>query len=1183
MIILLCHHSQQNLDEMNLISLKSYCNLFNLSIADDIHKSEVITILSSFTANEQNDDALQQNTESMESTNNTEDSDTLFGFQMDADRLDSLLVAKEEMDEKLIEIDDTKSFLHQYPIDISTKVSYSNGSNITFETSRIGHLSESAIIINCKGTIVYTTACSKFQSDLKFEDNLDLKVDAHERSWPRGYIPSGVQRNDGGITDYEILLCRMIDRSIRPLFVVDDDKLSNKIIPAYEVQILSHLLSCDDVYDTQVLSINGASAAVYLSPNIDIGDNGPIGAVRCIMDKNGEMIANPTKQEIEDIETKCNLLYVGTKDNCVMIETDSNRINEEEYCKLLQFAQDHVKDIVESIELLKKQNEELNQTEKELKTNQDIMDKYTKLSELKASFLSEEIVRNKETEIFELYSSGYDKNARNSRRDLLKKDMVSLLSEAFPDGYDVANDSNISESILSSNEWIDFYQAIFYEIDRKQFRNAYVTNNTRCDGRKFDELRDLKHMVDILPSCHGSALFQRGNTQTLCSATVGPPRLARMRDMHKPNHPEVKQRLYFQYEMPPAATNEIKAIQSKNRRAIGHGNIALNALKPLLPSFEDFPYSIRVYSNITASDGSSSMASVCGGSLSLMDAGIPMTEPAAGISIGLMNDILLTDIAGIEDHFGDMDFKIAGTKNGINSVQLDIKRGNGIPMNIIFDAVKSAKNTRLQILESMNQTITESKPDLKMHAPRVEIIDVPFRDLPRVIGSGGAVKQQIQIETKCDINIFWEEERVEITAPNIVCLNKAKRAIADVIGSQCRIGDIITVKIINIQSYGVMIQMDDGSEHLVHISQWLDNMSRDPQQNNMEYQEGQQVDVMCIGFLGENRPNFSRKAAVWQLSDDPEDRARLRLMLDSLRPPARSRAHPGASGGGMPSTSSSGNGGMYNGGGMTQREPSSIFSDISMDIMDINDGGEADEALAGLKFDQDIDNTNVKVVDLNEDEDDGIESDEDSTHPTILPPKQGFGNNMLGSKRNPRKSRMRSRNDNIGNNGLGLNDSIKDLVDNITSNKGTLANQESRFANLYQDIHSGKQTETQNLDGLLNNIGSLKSNGTMFNGNNSIDSSRYKQEENKNDNNDNIETWKSFTNDLLSSSANTTTQIEKDEEGDDLLTDLFGDQHKPDSNTTKTNKSTETRSRASALMDALPDLIQELNDEEQQI
>eukprot|EP01083_Nonionella_stella_P034857 95304_1 len=1034
-----------NLNHLTEVELRSFCNLLNVFVDDHASKDLIISNLTQFTAN--------INTEPANS-----ETETPFGFQVDQARQDQMLSQRAEHEVQSIQIDEKQSFIHKYPIDICSKVVYPNGSQIIFETSRIGHLSESAIIVNCKGTIVLTTATSKLKSDLTFQDGLDLKVDAHERSWARGYIPSGFQRSDGGITDYEILLCRMIDRAVRPLFTADD---ANTITPPLEVQILSNLLSCDDVYDTQILAINGASAAIYCSPQLEIGDAGPIGAVRVILNSNGDMICNPNKSEMEDETNKCNLLYVGTHDKCVMIETDATVVDEDSYCTLLQFAQTNVTNIVESIKALKA----LNTTKTQIIPRADVTEKYKTLSEIKSDILGQATVKQIEEKLFALYSNAsLSKNDRNMQREQLEKEMMNEFEDE-------------REDILSKNEWKAFYKSIFYEVDRSSLRNAYAQNNKRCDGRRMDEVRALNHMIDILPSCHGSALFERGNTQTLCSATLGSPRLARMRDMHQAGHPEVKHRLYFQYEMPPYATNEIKAIQSKNRRAIGHANIALNALKPLLPDFESFPYSVRVYSNITASDGSSSMASVCGGSLCLMDAGVPMRAPVAGISVGLMRDVLLTDIAGIEDHFGDMDFKIAGTRDGITSVQLDIKRAAGIPMDIMLNAVHVSHNARLQILDSMATSIAASKPDLKAFAPRVDIIDIPFRDLPRVIGSGGATKQQIQIETGCDINIFWQEECVEITAPNPVALNRAKRVIADVIGSQCRIGDIVTAKIINIQSYGVMVQIDDGSEHLVHISQWIDT----------NHYEGQEVDIMCIGFLGENRPNFSKKAAVWQQSDDPEDRARLRLMLDSLRPPARSRAHPGsvASATATPSAAAD----HLEDQAMTKREPLSIFTEYP------------------------------------DDDEEDVDEEDDSTHPIILPPKQAV---RFGEKKAK------------GN----MNDSIKHLIENISSN--TAANnhsssspQQSRFANLYKDIHNKDNTAQQQSDG-----------------------------------DNEIEHWKSFTDDLIKANGKD-CKIENDDEGDDLLTDLFGEQHKYHKEEDK--ESSSLSSRASLLMGTIPELLKDLD------
>eukprot|EP01084_Bolivina_argentea_P181532 313508_1 len=454
----------ENLNGMNEISLKSYCNLFNISIDENLSKNELISNLLSVTVAKNDSSNIETFMDA--DINEPEPAVPSFGFQMDQERENQILEAKLEEETQLVEIDEKQSFLHKYPINICSKVTFDNESEIIFETSRIGHLSESAIIVNCKGTIVLTTATSQLKSELKFDDGLDLKVDAHERSWPRGYIPSGIQRNDGGITDYEILLCRMIDRSIRPLFILDDnDNNSNKILPAFEVQILSNLLSCDDIYDSQVLAINGASASVYCSSNINIGNNGPIGAVRVIIDKNNEMICNPTKLQMDDIETKCNLLYVGTNDKCVMIETEANIINENKYGQLLQFAQENVSKITDCIKQLKqlKQLKMENDVEKKELINlqnENIMNKYQKLSEYKTQLFCESIIKETERELFNLYSSNISKNNRNLKREILCKQMICDLN--------INNINNIDNNILTSNEWIEFYKSLFYECDNKQ-------------------------------------------------------------------------------------------------------------------------------------------------------------------------------------------------------------------------------------------------------------------------------------------------------------------------------------------------------------------------------------------------------------------------------------------------------------------------------------------------------------------------------------------------------------------------------------------------------------------------------------------------------------------------------------------------------------------------------------------
>src|SRR5438045_1021519 len=574
------------------------------------------------------------------------------------------------------------------------KVTAQIGANqISIETGRIARLADGAVVVSCGDTMVLASAVSA-TTIKEGQDYFPLTVDYREKAAAVGKFPGGYFKREGRPSEKETLTSRMIDRPLRPLFPQGY---------FYDTQVISILLSADGENDPDILAINGASAALCVS---DIPFAGPIGAVR-VGRVNGQFVANPTHTERE--QSDLDLVYVGTEDDVIMIEGAANEIPEDDFVKALEFAHGHAR------EMIRAQKELASQVTKP-KREMPLLQIDQELLEIAYQVAGDRIEGA-------LYTEG--KVARSKAVDALREEVKTAIVEKHPETDKFA----ISQA--------------FDYVQKKAFRRSILEKQKRMDGRGYQDLRQITCDVGVLPRAHGSAIFQRGETQALALATLAPIEEAKNIDAYGGG--VQSKRFILHYNFPPFSVGETGRTGGASRREIGHGALAERSLEPVVPSANDFRYAIRISSEIMESNGSTSMASVCGGMLALMDAGVPVKTPVAGISVGLVSEFgeggevkryeLLTDIIGSEDHFGDMDYKLCGTKAGITGFQLDLKLP-GVSHKIMAEATFRAREARTKILEIMASAIAQPRADLSKYAQRIETIKINPQKIGTIIGPG---------------------------------------------------------------------------------------------------------------------------------------------------------------------------------------------------------------------------------------------------------------------------------------------------------------------------------------------------------------------------------------------------------------------------------------------------------------
>ena len=653
--------------------------------------------------------------------------------------------------------------------DIQNEVLEWGGKKLTIETGRVARQAHGSVIATYGGTSVLATVVAD-REEKKGLDFFPLTVNYQEKAYAAGKIPGGFFKREGRPSEKETLVSRLIDRPIRPLFA-DGFKC--------ETQVIATVISYDNENDPDIVSLIACSAALTLS---GVPFMGPIGAAR-VGFKDGDFILNPTKEEMET--SALDLVVAGTKDAVLMVESEAKELSEEQMLGAVTFGQDNFSQVIDAIiSLAEKAAKEPRDFEKK-----DISDIENKVSSAIKDDLSE------------AYKEA-DKQKRTEKIAEIKKNLISELVS------DDDEDEDYNESTISS---------AFKTIEKNIVRNNILDTGERIDGRDLETVRPIQSDVSVLPLTHGSALFTRGETQALVVTTLGTGDDEKFVDGLDETY---KERFMLHYNFPPYSVGETGRTGFTGRREIGHGKLAWRALQAVMPEYDDFPYTIRLVSEITESNGSSSMATVCGSSLSMMDAGIPLSKPVAGIAMGLIKEddrvAVLSDILGDEDHLGDMDFKVAGTNDGITSLQMDIKI-TGITKDIMETALSQAKNGRIHILEEMAKALDKARDTVNSNAPRIETISVPTDKIREVIGAGGKVIREIVEESgaKVDIN---DDGIVKIASNNAEAIEKALEMINSIV-AEPEVGTIYEGKVVKIMDFGAFVNFFGKKDGLVHISQ----------------------------------------------------------------------------------------------------------------------------------------------------------------------------------------------------------------------------------------------------------------------------------------------------------------------------------------------------------------------------
>lgn len=679
---------------------------------------------------------------------------------------------------------------------------------LTVETGKVAKQADGSVVIRYGDTMVLCAAVGAL-SPREGADFFPLTVEYRESNYAAGRIPGNYFRREGRPNEKEVLTSRLIDRPCRPLFA---DGYKN------ETQVIASVISADPDNNPDVVAITGASCALYLS---DIPFLNPIAGVRIGL-VDGRYIVNPTYDEVR--ESRLNLVVAGTEEAIVMVEAGAQEVSEEI--------------MVEALMLAHKEINRICRWQKELYKALDIQKR-----DVVAESYNEEILGEIERNYSDRLRAALDTTNQEKRDsyaavDALKKEVVEGYPEDEPEKRRMA-------------------KTIFDHLKETIFRDDILNKRRRPDGRRFSEIRPISCEVGWLPRVHGSALFTRGETQAIVTATLGTKEDEQyIDDLEKG---EVKRRFLLHYNFPHYSVGEVGRFGSSSRREIGHGALARRALEAVLPDDADFPYTLRIVSDITESNGSSSMASVCGGTLSLMDAGVPLKAPVAGVAMGLVMEgnkyAILTDIAGAEDHYGDMDFKVTGTHDGITALQMDIKI-TGINAQILAEALEQAKKGRLFILGVMEQTIAEPRTEISPTAPRIVQIKINPDKIRDVIGPGGKMIRSIVEETGAKIDVS-DDGTISIASSNSesteAAINKIRGLTAEAEVNQTYLGTVT-----RIVDFGAFVEIFPGTDGLLHISEIADRRVKDVRD---ELKEGQQILVKCIGKEG-NKIKLSRKAVL---------------------------------------------------------------------------------------------------------------------------------------------------------------------------------------------------------------------------------------------------------------------------------------------------------------------------------
>jgi len=687
---------------------------------------------------------------------------------------------------------------------VKTKI---GSEDLIIQTGKLAKQADGAVTVQYGGTVVLVTAVasSKVKEGTDF---LPLTVEYQEKTYAAGKIPGGFFKREGRPSEKEILTARLIDRPIRPLF---PDGFIN------EIQIIALVLSHDGKNDPDVLAMIGASAALSIS---QIPFIGPIGSVR-VVKIGSELVVNPTFEQVEKSELE--VVVTTGKDGIIMIESGAKEVTDEA--------------VLEAFEFAKKQADAV------IKIQQDLVKQCGKE---KAVFPLYSINPKAETEIENVALGKIKEICSIADKDKREETMNSLCEQLC------------SEMIVEGSEYTEAdIKGAFANIEKKIVRKNIIEKGVRVDGRKFDQVRPITCEIGILPRTHGSGLFTRGQTQSLSVVTLGTSDDEQTIDALQG---EWSKSFMLHYSFPPFSVGEVKPMRGPGRREIGHGALAEKALRAIIPSKEEFPYTIRVVSEILESNGSSSMATVCAGTLALMDAGVPIKSPVSGAAMGLVKEgnktAILTDILGLEDHFGDMDFKVAGTKNGITAVQMDLKI-HGLPISTIKEILEQANKARLFILNKITEVISTPRNELSEFAPRITSFKIDTSKIGTVIGPGGKMIKKIIEETGVSIDIS-DDGTVNVASTDAAASQRAVDIIKG-LTEEAQIGKVYKGKVTRLMAFGAFVEFLPGKEGLVHVSELSDKFVKKPED---VVKVGDEFMIKVIEVDAQGRVNLSRKQAM---------------------------------------------------------------------------------------------------------------------------------------------------------------------------------------------------------------------------------------------------------------------------------------------------------------------------------
>jgi polyribonucleotide nucleotidyltransferase len=697
------------------------------------------------------------------------------------------------------------------PEAIIEKFQLKDGREVSIETGRLAKQANGSVVVKCGGTMLLATVVANKDANPGV-DFLPLTVDYREKFYAGGKIPGNFFRRETKPSDDEVLTMRLVDRVLRPLFPQDFHA---------EVQVMISLISYDEKTMPEALAGLAASAAIAIT---DIPFNGPMSEVRVVR-IDGEYSVNPSIENLKKADL--DIMVGATKESIVMVEGEMKEISEAEMLEAIKYAHEEIKVQIEAQERLAARipSSQVKRTYEHETHNEEIREKVWK----------------------ETYDKVYAVAKTPSAKEERHENFAAVLEEFL---------SQYSEEEREEVE--PFAKVYYHDVEKEAMRQMILNDGIRLDGRDSKTIRPIWSEIDYLPGAHGSAIFTRGETQSLTAVTLGSVKDANMVDSVAINYDE---KFFLHYNFPPFSTGEARPLRGTSRREVGHGNLAQRALAGMIPP--ENPYTIRVVSDILESNGSSSMATVCAGTLALMDAGVQITKPVSGIAMGLITDpktgkfTVLSDILGDEDHLGDMDFKVTGSADGITACQMDIKI-QGLTMDIMETALNQAREGRLHILGEILKTIDKPRADVKPHAPKMEILEIPKDFIGAVIGPGGKIIQQLQKDTDTVIAIeeIGEIGRIEIAGTDREKINAAIAAINEITFVPV-VGNVYTGKVVKVMDFGAFVALAKGTEGLLHISEidWK-------RTEKVPYAEGDEVEVKFLGYDDRKKMRLSRKVLL---------------------------------------------------------------------------------------------------------------------------------------------------------------------------------------------------------------------------------------------------------------------------------------------------------------------------------